>query len=113
MILYSKWLELSLSTRAKIAEIFGIEKKAPTHVENNRVVSDGYLIKDIETALNVEALQKYLESNETDLAKLFFILVETIENRLVKPIPNPVIPPEVVPQIQEVIKKRGRPKLKK
>jgi len=111
MILYSKWLELSLTTRVKITEIFGIQKKSSTHVEDNKVVSDGYLIKDIETALNVEALQKYLKNNETDLAKLFLMLVDTIEQPL-QPLPNPVIPSEVVSQIQEVIKKkRGRPKV--
>ena len=104
-MLYSQWLETSLATRNHIATIFGISKRGATHVENDRVVSDGFLIKDIESVLTKGALQSYLISNEEDTGKLFAMLVDSIEH---PPIANPVIPPEVVPQIQEVIRKKRK-----
>jgi hypothetical protein len=109
MFLYSSWLDLALSTRAKIAQIFNIVKKGATHVQDNEVVSDGYNVKDIESALTREAMQKYLNSQEQDMDKLFKALVINIENPI-KPLDNFVIPKETVPIIQETIKKRlGRP----
>lgn len=51
MFLYSKWLDLSISTRHKLAKELGIAKTSSTHVQDNRVVNDGYAIKDVEAAL--------------------------------------------------------------
>lgn len=75
MFLYHKWLELPLQTRVKIANDFGIIKKTSTHVFNNVVQSDGYDIKDVEQALNLDALQKKFNTTETDLAVLWEWLV--------------------------------------
>lgn len=110
MFLYHKWLELSIATRAQIAQKFGIEKKGATHVENNVIKNDGYVIKDIEERLNVDALQKYLVTDETDMAKLFDMLVQCIEHPI-PTLPDVVTLKKVVPIIEKVIKRRiGRPK---
>lgn len=111
-MLYSRWLSLSVSTRQKIAEIFNIPKTGSTHVVDNRIESDGYNVQALEEKLSKEAMQKYLVLDEQDKDKLFEILVECIENPLPKGVKLEVpiiIPAEIVPIIEEKIKKhRGR-----
>jgi hypothetical protein len=119
--MYSVWLSTAINTRHKIAAIFKIPKTGATHVVDNRIDNDGYNVKDIEEKLNKEALQKYLVTDEQDMAKLFSMLVDCVENPIIKyptefsdtklePLPNPVIPVEVVPIIEAHIKKKlGRP----
>lgn len=116
IFLYSKWLSVPIETRVKIAKQFNIPKTGATWVENNVIKSDGYEIKDIEEKLNVDALQKFLVTDETDMAKLFDMLISCIENPI-PPLPNPVIPPEfiIVPreeikEVKEIKKHYGRPK---
>lgn len=80
MILYSSWLALSLTTRHKIADQFGIIKTGSTHVVDNQIKDDGFKIQDVENALNLIALQTFLETNETDMQKLFSEVVFRAEN---------------------------------
>lgn len=75
MFLYHQWLQLPITTRIRIASDFGIEKKGSTHVQDNVVQSDGYLVKDVEQALNVDALQKKLNTKVTDMAVLWEMLI--------------------------------------
>ncbi len=119
MLLYSHWLALSLPTRIKIAETFGIIKKNPTHVDSNVITHDGYLVKDIEAALTVEALQNYLNMpTQTDLKELWTRMVDKIEGREVftpttSTPPIVVLPPAEANQFAKEYKKRkGRPKKK-
>ncbi len=58
--LYSHWLALPISTRHALAQAFNIKKKNPTHVVDNEVRDDGYVIGDIESALTMEAMEKYI-----------------------------------------------------
>lgn len=81
MFLYHKWMELNINTRHAIAAQFGIEKKGSTEVFNNTIKSDGYLVKDVEQALNIDALQEYLGTHETDMMILWMWLVEKIEGK--------------------------------
>ena len=112
MILYSQWINLPLSTRYKIASEFGIPKKNPTHVVDNVVKDDGYLIKDIESAITMNSLQKYFNTAETDLTVLWFYLVDKMEGKNVQLMDN-TIPVQVVKKVEEIInKKRGRPSKK-
>ncbi len=67
MFLYSQWLSLPINVRVEMAQKFGIQKKNPTHVQDNVIVNDGYLIQEVENALTLENLQSYLETNETDM----------------------------------------------
>lgn len=104
-IYYHKWLELPISTRIKIASDFNIIKKGATEVFNNQIKSDGYLIKDVETALSLSAIQAYLGTNETDIEILWGYLIDKIEGRI------PQTPLKVETIIEPIIKnKRGRPK---
>lgn len=66
MFLYSQWRNLDLPTRIRIANDLGIKKVGPTHVRDNVVESDGYLIKDVESVLSTENLQKYLNTTESN-----------------------------------------------
>jgi len=105
IFLYGHWLQLSLPTRQKIAGQFGIIKRGSTEVFNNTIKSDGYLIQEIESALNIDAIQTYLGSNETDMTKLWTMMIDKIEGR-------EVIAPTIINEIviiEPIIKRRGRP----
>lgn len=82
MLLYSKWISLPIQTRIKIAADFGIIKKGSIHVVDNHIQNDGYLIKDVEDALNTKAIQKYTgNENQTDLSILWDCLVAKAEGK--------------------------------
>jgi len=100
MILYSKWLDLPINIRHEIARIFSISKKNPTHVQDNVVVSDGYTVKDVESALSVANIQDYLQDYVfDDINILFDTLVYRIENPIVLP------PKEEIPDIEPIVTK--------
>lgn len=81
LFLYSKWLSLPINTRIKIANQFNIQKRGSTEVVDNQIKSDGYAIKEIEEALNIDAIQTYLEVQETDMMTLWIWLIDKIEGR--------------------------------
>lgn len=88
MFLYSKWLDLPLSTRHEIAKIFGIVKKGSTEVHSNVIKSDGYGIRDIENALTIEVMQKYLASKSESIDVLMAGVIQTVTNgtaRIIEP----------------------------
>lgn len=92
---YSKWSETSLGTRNLIAQIFGIPKIRSTHVVDNKVMDDGYNIKQVEEVVSVSNIKNYLDNRaldaETDIVKLFNYLVDKVEGR-----PTGVFMPEPV-----------------
>ncbi len=92
MFLYHKWLELPIQTRIRIASEFGIIKKGSTHVVDNQIQSDGYSVKDVEQALNVDAIQQKLGTNETDMAKLWELLISPPQSNVVLDVPIITIP---------------------
>lgn len=75
-------MALSLPTRMLIAKQFGIAKVGSTHVADNRILSDGYKIEDVERALNTDAIQLFVGTEETDAKILFDLLVAKIEGRV-------------------------------
>ncbi len=106
---------MPLVTRAQIAEKFGIQKKGPTHVVNNNVQNDGYDIKDIEGAITLYAMQKFLGTEEEGLSELWEMMVAKVEGRHFEPIQEVNTPPitdkEFTPgNIIEIKRKPGRPK---
>lgn len=111
MLQYSKWMSLSLPTRIKIANHFGIPKLRSTHVSNDVVIDDGYNVKDIENALTIEALQNHLNSVEDDFNILLVLFIDVLEGRASltqeRVEKENIIPGEVL-----IIKKRGRPSKK-
>jgi hypothetical protein len=94
---YSLWMGTPFITRVKIAQQFGIAKLRATHVSDNVVVDDGYNAKDIESAMNVEAMQAFLESKDTDVDTLFALVVERIENPVITVVSEPIV--EVSPEL--------------
>ena len=81
MLLYGSWVALPLSTRVQIAEKFGIKKKGMTHVINNHIQSDGYEVKDIESAITLHSMQDFLGTEEEGLNELWEMMVAKIEGR--------------------------------
>ena len=92
VFLYSKWRAIDLSKRIQIAQALGIKKVGPTHVRDNIVESDGYLIDDVENALTLENLQKYLDTTETNMDTLWEWLTKGKPEVIV-----PVTSSEVIP----------------
>ncbi len=113
MILYSKWLDLPINTRHEIARIFNITKKNPTHVQDNVIVSDGYTVKDVESALSVANMQDYLQTaGISDFNILFDTLVYNIENPITFEVVKEPIPTVLVVKAEETNVKK-QPKTKK
>ena len=98
MLLYGNWLRLSLPTRQKIAQEFNITKKGPTHVVDNMVKDDGYSIHDVESALSVESMQKFLNTDEGDIEILWGRLLDRIDGKVV------VTAPDLEAEIQKTVK---------
>lgn len=122
MFLYSKWLRTPINTRHAIAKQFNIPKKGATEVSNNEVVKDGYFIEDIEKALNMAALQKYIGTGLTDFDVLWENLILRAEGKTMQvavqvPAPEPPKPPQMtqeppktkVEDLVKIPKRRGRP----
>lgn len=85
--MYSKWTGLPLHTRQEIARVFGIAKVSPTHVQDDRIVSDGYKIEDVENALSEDALRKFTGSSSKDFLQLFDLTVAKVEGKVL-PVPE-------------------------
>jgi len=81
MFLYSHWLKLPIVTRHHIARVFSIPKTGATEVSDNQVVKDGYKIEDIEGRLTVDALQIFLDTDETNMKYLWEDMVAKVEGR--------------------------------
>lgn len=122
MFLYSHWLQLSISTRHLIAHQFGIAKTQPTHVSGDRIVEDGYKIQDVEAALNIDAIQKFVGAESADMSILWNMLLSKIEGREIArefvddsmkvEIPEgiEIVDKEEIVVVETVpVKKRGRP----
>lgn len=117
MILYSKWTSISLATRIKLAQEFGIAKVRSTHVTNNVVSDDGYNVKDIENAITIANLQGYIGSSSEDINELWELAIGKIDGKVPEVVQNtpevivePVeaiveVTPELVVKKQRVIKK--------
>lgn len=110
MIPYSLWLNTSVGTRHKLAEIFGFKKVRTTHVSNNEVIDDGFELKDIEGAMTVPNLQGYLGVNGTDIILLFKMAVDKAEGKVQMNEVEPAVDLMQLPVLPETRRKPGRPK---
>lgn len=124
MFLYSAWTNLNINTRHEIAARFGIIKKHSTEVVENVIKNDGYTIKDVEEALNIDAIQEFLGVKVTDMAILWNLLVAKIEGReevidIKSPEDIDTLKQSMMPPLDNIIEeylakpKRGRPAKKK
>lgn len=77
--LYSRWTSLSLPDRHKLATLLDIPKTGPTHVQDDRIVADGYPIEAVESALHdTSRLQSLLETKSDDPTVIWDLLVGKI-----------------------------------
>lgn len=83
MFLYTSWRNTPINTRIKIAESFGLIKKKSTHVSDNKVIDDGYLIEDVESVINIDRLQQYTGSDSTDMVILWDLMIDKVEGKVV------------------------------
>lgn len=89
---YSKWLSLPIHLRHEIAAHFDIRKTGPTHVDTDRIVSDGYSVEAVEIALTPDNLREFLGSDEKDEDALWDQLVHKND-----PVEAPFAPVEPAP----------------
>ncbi len=74
-----QWIGLNFETRQELIKMFGLVRSAGTVVENGVLKTDGYTDKDLE-AISVEALQKALQSPDTNFFALFDTLLAQLED---------------------------------
>ncbi len=108
MFTFSHWLNLSMTTRMKVAEAFGIPKTGRTHVFNNTIQNDGFEIKDIEEKITRESLQSFLETDEENLGHLWRRMVDKVEMGIVTTPGLTVAPTTLTVSVPK--KPRGRPR---
>ncbi len=108
-MIYGQWLSLPLSTRIGIASHFGIRKVRSTHVVNDEIADDGYVVHDIEAALSLESIQKFLDTKETDFQTLWKMLVDKMNPKKENREENAAIGFQTGAVIK-VPKPRGRPR---
>ncbi len=119
ILLYSSWLRLPINTRHAIARDFNIPKKGATEVVSNEIVRDGFNVNDLENALTIEAIQKYVGTQLTDIHVLWENMVLKAEGKSSKLTETPAASthePPVPTQIAQeplvntaIPKRRGRP----
>ena len=84
------WLGLPIEVRLKLREAFGIKQSGPTQAilgTFGKSLSDGCNDKDV-SLINVEAMQKYLGTEEKDFFTLFQAVLAKLQ--------GPAVVPEVV-----------------
>lgn len=81
VFLYSRWMALPLTTKALLAKEFGFAKTGPTHVADNRVVADGYKVDDVENAMDIEAIRRYVGESIADYDALWQAMIDKVEGR--------------------------------
>lgn len=74
-----QWLSIPRETREKIATIFKVERSSHSEVHGGTVISDGRTSKDL-SVINIEALQNYTESKETNFLNLLEKTINKIAN---------------------------------
>lgn len=75
------WLQLSNEERLLIKKTFGVHRSGGTIIEDNKVKSDGHTVDDLR-AINVESMQKFLESENEDFDTLWNGVIETIRDMI-------------------------------
>ncbi len=61
--------------------MFGIEKTGSIEVFQNRVVRDGYDVKDLDSRLTEDKAREILNTTETDSTVLWSYLVDKVEGK--------------------------------
>lgn len=126
MFTYSRWLRLTLPTRAAIAHELGIAKVGSTHVADNQVVADGYKVEDVEAALERIGEEEFQLMVDKIERPQMIAAVPEIKAEMIAPeqavttglsIANDLVSPPIVTTTtyteSKPPKKRGRPSKKK
>lgn len=109
IFLYSKWMSLELPTRHAIARVLDIPKSGPTHVQDNRIVSDGYVMEAVEAALDPKNIQKVLDADTDNPEELWDLLVHTAA--FVAPKVAPTVEVVVETPVEPVVEEKPEPTL--
>lgn len=98
-----QWCALPIEVRNKLREIFKINRSEGCEIVSDKLMSDGTSHIDLQ-AINVASMQTYLNSEETDFAKLFdevLSLVNPVEAPIAEGTFDGVI--EEMPKAEETI----------
>lgn len=105
---YQDWVQLSIGLRQKIAFTFGVKKVGPTHVVNNEIQSDGYLMKDLSERLSLSALELHFNLIGMSYDDLWNRMLLEAEGKSLPEIEKEIIPIveplDLVAVVERVIK---------
>lgn len=108
MFPFQLWIDLPISTRIKIASMFGVKKHGSTHVAENRIVDDGYRVRELADALSLVSLQAHFNVSIMDYIVLWEALLNEATGQAVE-FPQTGMVVNMEPE--KIIKKKpGRPK---
>jgi hypothetical protein len=107
------WVSLDQITREKLRELFNVRRSTMTVVEDQKLKCDGSTYEDL-SVITSEAMQNYLETQETDFIKLFASTLDKLNGKYVPEVKPVEAPPEFKPVEKEIVgnpemKRRGRP----
>lgn len=74
-------MDLPVKVRAKIIKDFNLERTGQAGIQNGKIISDGYVQKDI-SKINLLNLQKVLDSADEDFDTMFADYVDMIQKAL-------------------------------
>jgi len=83
MLTTTHWLSLNTQMKTRLAEIFNLVRSGSTFVQDGIVVSDGFNHDDLQK-INIETMQKYLNSDKEDFAVLFNEVLEKVHNEIIE-----------------------------
>lgn len=75
LVAIHQWLSLGNEERLYLREVFKIPRSSGTIMLDGKLQSDGHTLNDLR-AINVESMQKYLGTSETNFDKLLDLVVE-------------------------------------
>ncbi len=108
MFLYGNWLKLPINVRLSIAKEFGILKKGSTHVVDNQIQSDGFLVHEVEAGLDKGRIRNFLQTDEKDHDILWNMLIDKVNGKVAPAPALTILPPAEAKQFKREYKKRQK-----
>lgn len=78
-ILPQEWMHFSQEVKDHMRELFGIKKSGHVEVLDNKVVTDGHTLEDLQS-VSVTKMQLYTSSKSDNFRELLTLTIEKIQN---------------------------------
>lgn len=91
------WMEIALEKKARLVEVFQLERTGGSEVHDNVLVSDGHTIKDL-MGITKEKMEEYVGST-AEFSRLWELTLAKVHYELNPPIGVISVPDEEKPDI--------------